>query len=128
MTDNSDIERIDKWLWTVRLFKTRSLALKAIKGGKVKFEGANVKASRIIKVGELYSVQTSDARRQVKVIGIPGSRVGAKLLEQFIEDVSPIEKLTLEEQFKRKQFIIRDPGTGRPTKKDRRELDELSDW
>ena len=128
MSAEVESERIDKWLWTVRLFKTRSLALQAIKGGKVKLDGVNVKPSRTVKIGEVYTVQTSNLRRQVKVLDIPSSRLGAKLLADFVEDMSPAEQLPLEEQFKRKQFIIRDPGTGRPTKKDRRELDDLIDW
>jgi ribosome-associated heat shock protein Hsp15 len=121
---DKDKLRIDKYLWSIRVFKTRTLATEACKAGRVKLEGNNLKASHIVKIGEVYHVSKGIERRQIKVTGLLHSRVDAKTAVSFYEDVTPIE---LTQKFK-SMFVpvmSRDRGAGRPTKKDRREIDDL---
>ncbi len=117
--------RIDKWLWEVRLFKSRSLATDACKAGKVKIDGSNVKASKEIKVGDTIIVSLNPLFKTIRVKQFPKSRVNAKLVPEFMED------LTLQAEYDRVQLIndtnreFRDRGIGRPTKKQRRVIDQL---
>ncbi len=120
--------RIDKWLWAVRIFKTRSQATDACKKGHVTIGDLPVKASREIHEGEIIKVKKSPITKSFRVLALAKSRMGAKLIHDFVEDVTPAEELELLEMQKHMRWSIRDKGTGRPTKKDRRELDEFFDW
>ncbi|MCF8379399.1 MAG: RNA-binding S4 domain-containing protein [Bacteroidales bacterium] len=116
--------RADKFLWAVRIFKTRAIAAEACKKGKVQISGMNIKASREIKPGECIEVRKAPVNYSYQVISIPNNRVSAKLVPDFIVDKTSEEellKLTAGDSF----FIKRDRGTGRPTKKDRRIIDNL---
>lgn len=129
MAEVSDKLRIDKYLWAIRIFKTRSLATEACKAGKVKLNGQNVKPSAVVKVGETYSVQKGIERKVLKVTGLLERRVDAKTAIQFYEDQTPVEDTYAFKSSFHAPILKRDRGTGRPTKKDRREIDDLkSDW
>ena len=117
--------RIDKWLWAVRLYKTRSQAADACKGGKVKIDGVNAKPSREVKVGDIIEIHHNYIRRVVKVKQPAKNRVAAKLVPELMEDLTPateFEKLKMIKQLNQEK---RDRGTGRPTKKDRRTIDKI---
>lgn len=118
--------RIDKWLWAVRLFKTRSLAAEACRGGKVKVNAAPAKAARDVRIGDLLDVQTVEFRRKVRVAGIVDKRVGAATVPQFMEDLTPPEELIRRSDPNFRPLNLRPKGSGRPTKKDRRKLDEFT--
>lgn len=121
--------RIDKYLWAIRIFKTRSLATEACKAGRVKLNGQNVKPSYVVKVGETYSIQKGIERKVIHVIGLLERRVDAKTAVQFYEDRTPVEETYAYKSAFHAPVLKRDRGTGRPTKKDRREIDDLqSDW
>jgi len=120
-----DVIRIDKWLWAVRLFKTRTQASDACRGGKVKMDGQNVKPSRDIRVGEEIEVQTGAIRKKVAVKAILKNRVGAKLVDDYMEDLTPPEEYEKLDMLKQLNYEKRDRGTGRPTKKNRREINKL---
>lgn len=119
--------RIDKWLWAVRIYKTRSLATEACRKGHVSIGNLPVKPSRAVHINEIIKVRKSPIMRSFKVLGLAEKRMSAKLTEDFIEDITPPEELELQEMQKNMRWITRDPGTGRPTKKDRRELDDFFD-
>ena len=119
--------RIDKWLWAVRIYKTRSLATESCRKGHVTIAGLPVKPSRSVHVGEVVKVRKSPIVRSFKVLGLAEKRMSAKLTEDYLEDVTPPEELEIQEMQKNMRWITRDPGTGRPTKKDRRELDDFFD-
>ena len=129
MATETEKLRIDKYLWSIRLFKTRSLATEACKAGRVKLNGQNVKPSAIVKVGDTYAIQKGIERKVVKVIGLLERRVDAKTAAQFYEDQTPVEDTYAYKSSFHAPVLKRDRGTGRPTKKDRREIDDLkSDW
>ena len=117
--------RIDKWLWAVRLYKTRSQAADACKGGKVKMDGVSVKASREVKVGDIIQLHHNYIRRTVKVKVAAKNRVAAKLVSGLMEDLTPAEEFEKLEMMKQLNQEKRDRGTGRPTKKDRRIIDKI---
>ncbi|MDE7085963.1 MAG: RNA-binding S4 domain-containing protein [Prevotella sp.] len=119
----SDEARIDKWLWAARIFKTRSIAADAIKNGRVTIGGMNVKPSRMVKVGEVVSVRKPPVTYSFKLLKAIEQRVGAKLLPEIYENVTPRDQYELLEMNRISGFIDRQRGTGRPTKKDRRALD-----
>jgi len=119
--------RIDKWLWAVRIFKTRSQATEACKKGHVLINDLPVKASRMIHVGEIVDVRKSPITKRLKVLALAEKRMGAKLIIDFVEDVTPPEEIELLEMQKHMRWSSRERGTGRPTKKDRRELDDFFD-
>lgn len=121
----SETVRIDKWLWAVRIFKTRSQATEACKKGRVSIGNQLVKASREIKPGEVVNVRDNPITRSYKVIDISGKRMSAKLTPGFVEDVTPEEELNVLEMQKHMNWSMRGRGTGRPTKKDRRDLDDF---
>lgn len=121
--------RIDKYLWAIRLFKTRSLATEACRAGKVKLNGQNVKPSYLVKVGETYQVQKGIERKTLYVTGLLARRGDAKTAVQFYEDRTPEEETYGFKSTFQAPILKRDRGTGRPTKKDRREIDDLqTDW
>lgn len=115
--------RIDKWMWAVRLFKTRSMATDACKGGKIKIEGVSVKSSKDVKVGDIISIQIGTLTKQIKVIGISGNRMSAKLVISFYEDLTSSEEYEKQKLLHAAQVYQRPKGLGRPTKKDKRLLD-----
>jgi len=119
--------RIDKWLWAVRAFKTRSQATEACRAGKVKVDEQAVKPSREVKAGMIISVQTGPIRRQLRVIEPLHKRVGAKLVPQYMEDLTPEEEYHKLAQLRASQ-TLRPRGLGRPTKKERRDMGSWFDW
>ncbi|MEI7663853.1 MAG: S4 domain-containing protein [Bacteroidota bacterium] len=117
--------RIDKWLWAVRVFKTRSLASEACRSGKVKILDHVVKPSRELKTGEVIAVSVSPITRTLRVVALSGNRVSAKLVPSLMEDLTPEEEY---QKLKRKNepgFEHRERGLGRPTKRERREIEFL---
>ncbi len=117
--------RVDKWLWAVRVYKTRSMATEAVKKGRVFIENMPVKASRVVKVGDVVNVRKSPVTYSYKVLKLAGKRMGAKLVDDFVEDVTPREELEILEVQKNMGWFNRQRGTGRPTKKERRDLDDF---
>lgn len=115
--------RIDKWLWAARIFKTRSLAADACKNGRVTMNGVSVKPSRTVKVGETVSVRKPPVTYSFKILQAIEQRVGAKLLPDVYENVTPADQYELLEMTRISGFVNRARGTGRPTKKERRSLD-----
>lgn len=118
--------RIDKWLWAVRIFKTRTIACDACKLGRVTIGGQKVKPSRNIKVGEIIEVRKPPITYSFKVLALSENRMGAKLVPGFMENVTPREQLDLLEMNRISGFIDRAKGLGRPTKKDRRDMDDFT--
>jgi len=119
--------RIDKYLWAIRAFKTRTLAADACKAGRVKLDGNNIKPSHEVRVGEVYQVSKGVEKRVLKVTGMLQNRVDAKTAINFYEDITPVEQTMAFKTMFNAPVLTRDRGTGRPTKKDRREIDELKD-
>jgi ribosome-associated heat shock protein Hsp15 len=117
--------RIDKWMWAVRLYKTRSQAGEACKGGKVKIGGRNVKPSKEVKAGDEIEIQINLIEKKVLVKQVLKNRVGAKLVENYMTDLTPQEeydKLKLMREMNAENW---QRGSGRPTKKNRRMIDQL---
>ena len=119
--------RIDKWLWAVRLYKTRSIAAEACKKGHVSMNGVNLKPARTIKVGDVVQVRKSPITLSLKVLPAIENRLSAKLVPEMLQDVTPPEQYELLEMSKMSGFVDRAKGTGRPTKKERRSLDSFFD-
>lgn len=119
--------RIDKWLFAVRLYKTRSLASEECRKGKVTINGKNVKSSREIKVGETIQLRRPPITRSYKVLALTESRMAAKLVPEFTVETTPASELEILEMQKNMSFFNRERGTGRPTKKERRDLDDFFD-
>ena len=117
--------RVDKWLWAARIFKTRSIAADACKNGRVTINGVNLKPSHIIKAGETICVRKSPITYSFKVLQAIQNRVGAKMIPEVLENVTPKEQFELLEMNKIGGFVNRARGLGRPTKKDRRSLDDF---
>ena len=117
--------RVDKWLWAARIFKTRSIAADAIKNGRVTMNGMKVKPSRMVKVGEVVSVRKPPITYSFKILKTIEQRVGAKLTPEVYENVTPADQYELLEMNRISGFVDRARGTGRPTKKERRALDEF---
>lgn len=117
--------RIDKWLFEVRLFKTRSLASEACKKGHILINGTPVKSSREIKPGDIINLRKAPIVYTYEVLAIPTGRVGAKLVPEYMRDITTPDMLALLEVLRIDQANNRAKGLGRPTKKDRRDLDEF---
>ena len=118
--------RIDKYLWAVRVFKTRTLATEACRKGKVSVDDIPAKASRMVTTGDVIEVKKMPVVYSYRVLDPIEKRVGAKIVDQYVENVTPEEelhKLEMKDDF----FVKRDRGAGRPTKKERRQLDDLFD-
>ena len=124
--ENLDV-RIDKWLWMVRLFKTRSMATDACNAGKVKMNGINVKPSKLVKTDECFHVRINQLEKVVQVIDTPKNRVGAALVPQYYTDLTPPEEYERVKQ-PHARFEFREHGAGRPTKRDRRQIDYLKEF
>ena len=117
--------RIDKWLWAVRIFKTRSLAAEACQKGHVKIGDMAVKPSRDLKGGEVIKVRMSPVEREYRVKLLTDKRMSAQLAVNFVEDITPVETLDFLNSVKAYGFEFRPRGAGRPTKRDRRMIDKL---
>ncbi|MFO7933238.1 MAG: S4 domain-containing protein [Bacteroidales bacterium] len=121
-----DAVRIDKYLWAVRVFKTRTQATEACRKGKVTVDKMPAKPSRMVSAGDVIKVKKMPVVHSYRVLDPIDKRVGAKLVEEYMEDITPPEELhkkEMQDDF----FIKRDRGAGRPTKKERRRLDDLRD-
>lgn len=118
--------RIDKWLWAARIFKTRTIAAAACKKGQISMKGSNLKPSRTIKEGDVIEVRKPPITYSFLVKQAIEKRVGAKLIPEILENVTPPEQYELLEMNRISGFIDRARGTGRPTKKERRSLDEFT--
>lgn len=125
MTYMSDTARIDKYLWAVRVFKTRTEATDACKGNKVKVDGVAVKPSRPVKVGNTIEVRKGSVQYIYKVKALLENRVGARLVPEYAENLTPQSELDKLRAPVETFFLKRDRGLGRPTKKDRRDMDVL---
>ncbi|HBK71649.1 MAG TPA: RNA-binding protein [Flavobacteriaceae bacterium] len=117
--------RIDKYLWTIRYFKTRSIATAACKKGHVKINATSVKPSKEVFIGEKINVRKNQINYELEVINIPTSRVGAKLVDLYRLDITPKEAFKDTELLKYSKDYYRKKGAGRPTKKDRRDIEDF---
>ena len=115
--------RIDKWLWATRIFKTRTIALEECKKNRVIVNDVPAKPSRMIKAGDIIQVRKPPVTYSFKVLDVTSNRVGAKLVPQYFENITPPEQYEILELQKISGFVDRARGTGRPTKKERRELE-----
>ena len=119
--------RIDKWMWAVRIFKTRTIAAEACKKGRISINGALAKAARTVKPGDVIQVRKPPVTYSFKVLQPIEKRVGAKLVAEMMENVTTPEQYELLEMSRVSGFVNRAKGTGRPTKKDRRSLEEFTE-
>jgi ribosome-associated heat shock protein Hsp15 len=119
--------RIDKYLWCIRIFKTRSIATTACKKGQVKIDNKSIKPSKEVFGDELILVRKNQINYQIKVLNLQESRVGAKLVELYRKDVTPKEEFEKTALLKFSKDYYRKKGAGRPTKKDRRDIDNYQD-
>ena len=119
--------RLDKWLWAARIFKTRTLASEACKKGRVSSNGTTLKASKIVKVGDVIDIKKPPITYSFRIKQAIEKRVGAKLIPDVLENVTRPDQYELLEMNKISGFVNRARGTGRPTKKDRRSLDEFTE-
>lgn len=117
--------RMDKYLWAIRLFKTRSMATKACNAGHVRVEGSEVKPARDARIGEIIEVKKLPIWRSYKVLDLPKSRVGAKLVPDYMVETTTEEELEQYEIWKLAQKDNRPRGVGRPTKRERRTIDKF---
>ena len=117
--------RIDKWLWAVRIFKTRTIAADACKNGRVMIDGVKMKPSRMVKEGDVIQVKKGPITYSFKVLQAIQNRVGAKLVPEMMENVTTPDQFELLEMSRISGFVDRARGTGRPTKKERRDLDDF---
>lgn len=127
MDNNENIVRMDKWLWAARLFKTRSLAADAIKGGKVKVDGNPIKPSREVKAGDVIQVQIGQLHKVVEVKTVAKNRVAPKQVPEVYNDLTPKEEYERIEFMNSYKTEWRDRGAGRPTKKERRLIEKMKD-
>ena len=122
-----DSVRIDKYLWAIRVFKTRSDAADACNGNKVKLNGVNAKAAKAVKPGDTIEVRRGSALLSYRVVRLSESRMGAALVPDFAENLTTREELEKLRPPKETIVLQRDKGSGRPTKKERRQLEDLMD-
>lgn len=120
-------ERVDKWLWATRIFKTRSVATSACKKGRVMVNGVGVKPSRLIHVGDKVAVRKPPVTYTFEVIGLVQNRVGAKLVPDYVKNITAPDQYELLEMVKINGFVDRQKGLGRPTKKDGRQLQKFTE-
>lgn len=125
--ETSEGLRIDKWLWAVRILKTRSMATAACKAGKVKIDGQAVKPSREVRKDLIIHIQDGPLTRIIRVVDMLHNRVGPKLVSAFMLDLTPPEEYEKHRQIL-KSGTKRPRGAGRPTKKERREIDNWLGW
>ena len=120
-----DSVRIDKWLWAVRAFKTRTQASDACRGGKIKIDGNNVKPSREVTTGDIINVQSGIIKKTFKVLKPVRNRVASKFVAELAEDLTPAEEYEKLDMLRQLNSEKRDRGAGRPTKRDRRDINKL---
>ncbi len=120
-------ERVDKWLWAMRVFKTRTIATDACKKGRVMIGGVSVKPSRSIKEGDVIDVRKPPITYSFRVLKVTGNRLGAKLVPEYLENITSPEQYELLEMTKISGFVDRRKGLGRPTKRDSRELSRFKE-
>lgn len=124
--------RIDKYVWCVRLTKTRSQATEQVKKGKIRLNGEDIKPSREVKEGDKLSFSRNGALFEYKILALLDKRVGAKLVPEYLSEETTPEELEKYKLYQESQKIYRDYGTGKPTKKDRRDLSDFwegwDDW
>lgn len=123
----SEQARIDKWLWAVRIYKTRSIAAEACKKGHISIGERSVKPSHTVRVGDVVKVKKTPITYSFRVLKAAENRVGAKLVPELMENITPQEQYEILEMSKISGFTDRQKGTGRPTKKERREIDRFSE-
>lgn len=119
--------RIDKWMWATRIFKTRTLAVEACKKNRIMIGGVNVKPSRMVRAGEIIQVKKPPVTYSFKVLALTERRMGAKLVPEYLENVTTPDQYEILEMNRISGFVDRAKGLGRPTKKDRRELEQFVD-
>ena len=119
--------RIDKFLWCIRFYKTRAISAEEVKKNRVRVGENVLKPSKEVNVGEVYTIRKNQIDYKIKVIQIPANRVGAKLVSLYIQDLTPPEQMELMKQRMSAQNYYRQKGLGRPTKRDRRDLDDFID-
>ena len=119
--------RIDKYLWAIRVYKTRSEATDACNGGKVRLNGVDPKPSKAVRPGDMIVIRKGAVTYTYKVLALVDKRQGAKLVPQYAENLTPNEEMDKLHAPVETFFLKRDRGAGRPTKKDRRQMDELWD-
>lgn len=117
---------MDKWLWAVRVFKTRSIATDAVKKGRVEVNDVIVKPSRMLKVGDIVKVRKSPVTYSFRVIQLVQNRLGAKLVPEYMENIAPQSELDILDMVRIAGFVDRRKGLGRPTKKEGRELEQFT--
>jgi ribosome-associated heat shock protein Hsp15 len=117
--------RLDKYLWAIRLYKTRTLATEAIRAGHVTLNQQNPKPSHEVKIGETYEIRQGLITRTFKVVELLDRRVSAKLVPTYAEDLTPASEYLKQIQAREQTPLKRDPGAGRPTKRDRRKIEKL---
>ncbi|MBK8808920.1 MAG: RNA-binding S4 domain-containing protein [Bacteroidales bacterium] len=117
--------RIDKWLWAVRIFKTRTLATEACKKNQISIDGNSVKPSRVLKLDDIVSVKTPEMIKQYRVKGFLAKRQSAKVVEEYVENITSQEEIDKARAQRMVKTVVRDPGMGRPSKKDRRDLEQF---
>lgn len=128
-SENQEKLRIDKYLWSIRIFKTRSLATDACKAGRIKLDQQSVKPSQVVKIGDIYHIQKDQRKIIVKVLGLLERRLDAASASKYYEDLSPKDDTPRNFSVFSVPVLKRDRGTGRPTKKERREIDDIqSSW
>lgn len=120
-------ERIDKWLWAVRIFKTRTISTEACKKGRVLVGDTAVKPSRVIKVDDIIKVRKPPVTYSFRVLALTENRLGAKLVPEYMENITPKSELDLLEVIKISGFVDRRKGLGRPTKREGRELNRFKE-
>lgn len=120
-------DRIDKWLWCMRVFKTRTIATDACKKGRVSMGGVPVKPSRLVKPGDVIDVRKPPVTYTFKVLQVPGNRLGAKLVPEYLENLTAPSQYELLEMTKISGFVDRQKGLGRPTKREGRELSRFKE-
>ncbi len=120
--------RLDKFVWSVRLTKTRSIATELIAKGKIRINGLDVKPSKDVKVSDVIHVLKNSAVFTYKIKALIDKRVGPKLVIDYLEDITPLEEIEKFKLYVDSQSLYRQNGTGKPTKKDRRSLDDFLDF
>lgn len=119
--------RVDKWLWAMRIFKTRTIATEACKKGRVIMDGVSVKPSRAVKVGDVINVRKPPVTYSFRVKALAQNRLGAKLVPEYMENITPKSELDLLDMVRISGFIDRRKGLGRPTKREGRDLAEFTE-
>ncbi len=120
--------RIDKYLWAIRQYKTRTMAGDACRGGKIKLNGQPVKASKELKTGDIIEISTPGLVRKIRVTELLNNRVNASKVAEYRDDLTPQEAIDQAQQIRQANYEKRDRGLGRPTKRDRRDIEALKKY